>query len=63
MPTPRPPEVVLSEQERAELDRLARAYTTGQQLAVRARMVLAAGGGLNNTQIARELGVDDDTPG
>ena len=63
MPTPRPPEVVLSEQERAELDRLARAYTTGQQLAVRARMVLAAGVGLNNTQIARELGVDDDTPG
>jgi putative transposase len=63
MPTPIPPEVVLNEQERAELERVARAYTTGQQLALRARMVLLAGDGLNNTQIARELGVDDDTPG
>jgi transposase len=63
MATPRPPKVVLSERERAELERLVRAYTTGQQLALRARIVLAAGDGLNNLQIARELGVDDETPG
>jgi len=55
--------VVLSEQERAELERLVRAFSTGQQLALRARIVLAAGDGLNNLQIARELGVDDETPG
>jgi len=63
MATPRPPKVVLSEQERAELERLVRAFSTGQQLALRARIVLAAGDGLNNLQIARELGVDDETPG
>ncbi len=40
-----------------------RAFTTGQQLALRARIVLAADEGLNNLQIARELGVDDETPG
>src|SRR5260370_4290135 len=63
MATPRPPKVVLSERECAELERLVRAFTTGQQLALRARIVLAAGDGLNNLQIARELGVDDETPG
>ena len=63
MATPRPPKVVLSERERAELERLVRAFTTGQQLALRARIVLTAGDGLNNLQIARELGVDDETPG
>jgi len=63
MATPRPPKVVLSERERAELERLVRAYTTGQQLALRARIVLLAGDGWNNLQIARELGVDDETPG
>src|SRR6266853_3296478 len=63
MATPRPPKVVLSERERAELERLVRAFTTGQQLALRARIVLAAGDGLNNLQIARELAVDDETPG
>jgi transposase len=63
MATPRPPKVVLTEAERAGLERLVRAFTTGQQLALRARIVLAAGDGLNNLQIARELGVDDETPG
>ncbi len=63
MATTRPTKVVLSERERAELERLVRAYTTGQQLALRARIVLLAGDGLNNLQIARELGVDDETPG
>src|SRR5918912_2100314 len=63
MATPRPPKVVLSERERAGLDRLVRAFTTAQQVAVRARIVLLAGGGWNNLQIARELGVADETPG
>jgi putative transposase len=63
MATPRPPKVVLSNGERAELERLVRAHSTGQQLAVRARIVLLAGDGWNNLQIARELGLDDETPG
>jgi hypothetical protein len=63
MATPRPPKVVLSERGRAELERLVRAYTTAQQVALRARIVLLCGDGWNNLQIARELGVDDETPG
>jgi putative transposase len=63
MATPRPPKVELSERARADLERLERAFTTGQQLALRARIVLMAGDGWNNLQIARELGVDDETPG
>jgi putative transposase len=63
MATPRAPKVVLTESERAELERLVRAYTTGQQVALRARIVLLAGDGWNNLQIARELGIDDETPG
>jgi transposase len=55
--------VVLSNEERSELERLVRAWSTGQQLALRARIVLLAGDGWNNLQIARELGVDDETPG
>jgi len=42
---------------RATLERLARAHTTGQLLAQRARIVLAAADGLNNTQIGGALGV------
>src|ERR1700716_2320156 len=49
--------------ESADLGRLVRACTTGQQLVVRARIVFMAGDGLNNLQIARELDVDDETPG
>ena len=33
MPGPKAPEIVLSGDERAALERLARAHTTGQQLA------------------------------
>jgi putative transposase len=63
MATPRPPTVVLSERERADLERLVRADTTAQQVALRARMVLLAGDGWHNLQIAREWGVDDEAPG
>src|SRR5436190_3440980 len=63
MATPFPPRVVLSNEERSELERLVRAWSTGQQLALRACIVLLAGDGWNNLQIARELGVDDETPG
>ena len=63
MATPVPPRVLLSNEERSELERLVRAWSTGQQLALRARIVLLAGDGWNNLQIARELGVDDETPG
>src|SRR6266567_4521931 len=43
MATPIPAKVVLSNEERSELERLVRAFTTGQQLALRGRIVLLAG--------------------
>ena len=58
MPGPKPPEMELSSEERAALERLARAHTTGQQLAVRARIVLLAAGGLSTSDVARRLGLD-----
>jgi putative transposase len=58
---PKPPAVALTAAEREELEGLARAHQTPQQLAVRARIILAAGEGANNTESARRLGVEADT--
>jgi transposase len=48
----------LTPAERQALETLARAPLTPQQLALRARIILAAADGLNNTQIARQFGVN-----
>jgi putative transposase len=58
---PKPPAVALTAAEREELLALVRAHQTPQQLALRARIVLAAGEGANNTAIARRLGIEADT--
>ena len=58
---PKPPTIVLQNAERAALDQLVRRHTTAQQLALRARIVLAAATGANNSQIARQEGVNLDT--
>src|SRR5919197_3113977 len=63
MPGPKPPRVVLSETERAELQRLVRAHTTGQLLARRARVILAAETGLSNSDIARQVPMDVEAVG
>ena len=52
MPGPRPPTVELTDEERRALAGLVRRHTTGQQLAERARIVLLAADGLNNSDIA-----------
>ena len=49
--------IVLSEVERDELDRLVRAYSTPQQLALRAQIILLAANGIGNRDSARRLGV------
>ena len=54
---PKPPAIDLLDVERQELDALTRRHTTPQQLALRARIVLAAADGANNGQIARQLEV------
>jgi putative transposase len=61
MPGPKPPEIVLTIEEHEELERLVRGHTTGQQVAVRARIVLLAADGLSTEAIARRLSIDADT--
>ncbi len=58
---PKPPVVTLTAAGRRELEALARAYQTPQQVALRARIILAAAAGENNAQIARRLGIEADT--
>jgi putative transposase len=61
MPGPRPPSVELTDDERRESEGLARRHKTGQQVADRARIVLLAADGLNNSEIARRLALEPDT--
>lgn len=58
---PQPPTVTLNTVERQGLEALIRRHTTPQQIAMRARVVLAAADGQNNSQIARQLGVHVET--
>lgn len=57
---PKPPEINLTDAERQGLKALARRRTVSQQVALRARIVLAAEEGYNNCQIARQLKVGVD---
>lgn len=57
MPTPTAVEIVLSDEERAQLESWERRRTSAQALAERSRIVLAASEGLKNTEIAQRLGV------
>jgi putative transposase len=58
---PQPPTITLSDTERQALEHLVRSHRTPQQLALRARMILAAAEGANNSSIARQAGVTVDT--
>jgi transposase len=59
MPTIRP--LVITDEERAELQRRVRAHTTPQRTAKRARIVLLAADGLPNRQIAPMVGMNQHT--
>ncbi len=61
MPGPKPPPVDLTDEERREREGLVRRHKTGQQVAERARIVLLAAEGLNNSEIARRLALEPDT--
>ena len=61
MPTPKAQVVKLSEKERQELERLVSKHQTGQQMALRARIILAANSGQTNTAIAQKHEVKHDT--
>lgn len=58
---PKPLVVELSPVERQGLETLVRRHNTPQQVAQRGRIILGAAAGLNNSQIAREVGLDVDT--
>ncbi len=57
---PKPPMIELSDTERHGLQGLVRRHSTPQQLVLRARVVLAASCGANNTQVARQLEISLD---
>jgi putative transposase len=53
MPGPRPPMIELSKPARRDLERLLNAHKTDQQIALRGRIILEAGAGKGNAEIAR----------
>ena len=61
MPGPTPPPVELTAAEQQGLEALVRRHTAPQQVATRARIILLAAEGLNNSQIARHLGLEVNT--
>jgi len=61
MPIPKAQVVNLSESERQGLEKLVKRHQVGQQIALRARVVLAAAGGLKNKEIAQSYHVTLDT--
>jgi transposase len=54
-------QIVLSEDERATLERWARRPKSAQSLALRCRVVLACAQGMTNTEVAERLGVNRTT--
>jgi transposase len=58
---PKPTPLQLSEPERKELEALVRRHSTPQQVAKRAKIVLAAAEGQRNAEIARDLEISVDT--
>ena len=57
MPTPHAAEIVLTADERAELEGWARRRSSAAGLAMRSRIVLAAADGVTNTELAERLGL------
>lgn len=57
------PELILSVEERGQLERYARRGKTSQRLALRARIVLDCARGLDNKSVAKELRVNQVTVG
>jgi transposase len=61
MPTPTAVKIILTDEERAALQTWTARRKTGQALAMRARIVLAAAGRLTNREIAEREGVSAPT--
>jgi putative transposase len=61
MPIPKAQEVKLSDAERQGLEKLIKRHQVGQQIAMRARLVLAAADGLKNKEVVAKYAVTADT--
>ena len=61
MPGPRAQLLVLAREDREKLERIERAATSEQRKAVRARIALRAAEGQANSEIARDLGIVENT--
>lgn len=61
MPIPKAKEVKLSDAERQGLEKLTKRHQVGQQIALRARIVLAAADGQKNKEIVQKYQVTADT--
>ena len=61
MPYPKATEVNLREEEKSSLEQLVRRHNVGQQIALRGRIILAAGEGQSNSAIAMVLKVSINT--
>lgn len=57
MPRQTAPPIHLSHTDRANLEKLVKRPSTAQQIALRAKIILRAGDGQSQGQIARELGI------
>src|SRR2546423_827914 len=60
MPGPKAPQIELSEVEKVELEKLVSWPTTGQQKALRGRVILKAAEGRSDSAMVRELKVSMD---
>jgi len=61
MPTPKATRVKLSEEEKKGLEQLVRRRKVGQQIALRGRIIMAAGQGQTNSEIANDMRISINT--
>jgi putative transposase len=61
MPLAQPQAITLTARQQRVVEGIVRRETSTQQQVRRAKVILAAAAGLNNEQVARQLGVTDDT--
>ena len=61
MSVPQPQRITLTTRQHGVVERIVRRETSTQQQVRRAKVILAATAGANNEQVARQLGVTDDT--
>jgi transposase len=58
---PKPTPILLSDPERQGLEKLIKAHNTGQQIALRSQIIIAAAEGRPNVYIGKDLGITLDT--